>query len=181
MKKAVFLDRDGVINKICYHNEKGIYSATSLKEFETLPNVKESIKKLKDNGFLIIVVSNQPGVAFGYIKKEKVEKINDFMKKKLQIDQVYNCYHHPEFTGECDCRKPKNGMVKQAVKEFDIDLDNSFMIGDNLIDIETGKECKETFLIAKKTVDLLNLIEEKSIYPTHIVNSLTEAADIILK
>ena len=181
MNKAIFLDRDGVINKVCYHDEKGVYSARSLKEFEILPDVKESIKKLKENGFLVIVISNQPGVAFDYIKKEDVAKIDEFMKKELSVDAVYNCFHHPEFTGECDCRKPKGGMIKKAVKEFDIDLNESFMIGDNLMDIKAGENCKKTFLIVrKKSVDLLNLIEDTSIHPTHIVKSLEEAVNAIL-
>jgi len=179
--KAVFLDRDGVINQVCYHDEKGIYSATNLKEFKVLPNVKKAIKSLKDHGFKTVVITNQPGVAFGYLKKTEVEKIDKFIKKKLGIDVVYNCYHHPKITGKCNCRKPKDGMVKQAVKDFNINLNLSFMVGDNLIDIKTGERCKETFLIArKKSVDLLNLIEDLNIHPTHIVKSLEEATNIIL-
>ena len=179
--KAVFLDRDGVINQVCYHDEKGIYSAMNLEEFKVLPKVKEAIKSLKDHGFKTVVISNQPGVAFGYLKKREVEKIDKFLKKKLGIDAVYNCYHHPKITGECTCRKPKGGMIKRAVKELDIDLNRSFMVGDNLADIKAGEKCKKTFLIAKKkSVDLLNLIEDKGIYPTHIVKSLEEATKIIL-
>lgn len=181
MNKAVFLDRDGIINTICYHDEKGVYSPTSLKEFEVLPNVKTSIKRLKEKGFLTIIISNQPGVAFGYIKKEEIAKMDDFMKKELEIDAVYNCFHHPDFTGECECRKPKDGMIKKAIKKFDINLNESFMIGDNLTDIKAGEKCKKTFLVVrKKTVDLLNLIEDMNISPSYIVKSLEEAINIIL-
>ncbi len=181
MKKAVFLDRDGVINKVCYHDEKGIYSAMSLEEFEVLPDVKESIKKLKENGFLVIVVTNQPGVAFGYLKKEEVKKIDEFMIKELKIDQAYDCFHHPEHTGECDCRKPKDGMIIKASKDFDINIEESFIVGDNLTDIKAGEKCKASFLILKKkTVDIFNLIEDMNIHPTHIVDSLKKAVEIIL-
>lgn len=181
MKKAVFLDRDGVINEVCYHDEKGVYSATSVDEFKVLPDVEKSIDRLKDKGFVVVVVSNQPGVAFGYMNEKDVGGINDYMKKELGVDGVYNCYHHPQFTGECKCRKPKDGMIRQAAADFDIDLSESFIVGDNLADIHAGKECKETFLIArKKSVGLLNLIEERNVHPTHIVGSLKEATDIIL-
>ena len=181
MKKAIFLDRDGVINEVCYHDEKGIYSARSLDEFKLLPGVKDSIARLNNSGFLTIIISNQPGVAFGYIKKEDVEKINESMKKELGISQVYNCFHHPEFTGDCNCRKPKDGMILSAIADHNIDLSESFLIGDNLTDIKAGEKCKQTFLVAKKTTaDLLNLIETKNIRPTHIVSSLKEATDKIL-
>lgn len=180
--KAVFLDRDGVINKVCYHDEKGIYSAMNLQEFKVLPGVKKAIRALKNNGFKVIVVSNQPGVAFGYLKKEEVAKIDEIMEKKLGVDAVYNCYHHPAFNGRCSCRKPRDGMVRHAAKEFGISLGKSFMVGDNLSDIKAGKRCKETFLVVgKKSAELLTLIENSGVHPTHIVKSLEEAARIILQ
>ena len=182
MKKAVFLDRDGVINKQCYHDEKGIYSAMDLDEFEIYPDVKESINRLKDAGFMVIVITNQAGVAFGYLKKENVEKISEFMAKDLNVDDVYVCYHHPNHTGGCDCRKPKDGMVKQAAKDHDIDVSKSFLVGDNLSDIEAGKKCKKTFLVVKKKRnDLFNLMEEMNINPDYTVKNLEEAVKIILK
>jgi len=181
MNKAVFLDRDGVINKVCYHDEKGVYSARDLREFELLSGVRGSIQRLKDAGFLVIVVSNQPGVAFGYIRKGDVEEINSFMVRDLGVDGVYNCFHHPEFTGECECRKPKPGLLLKASKDFDVDLSSSIMVGDNLSDVKAGEDCGTTLLVAsKKSVDLLNLIESKGIKPTYIVGSLPEAVDIIL-
>ncbi|UCC91208.1 MAG: HAD hydrolase-like protein, partial [Candidatus Aenigmatarchaeota archaeon] len=113
--------------------------------------------------------------------EKDVEKIGDFMKKELGVDDVYNCFHHPEFTGECECRKPRDGMIKKAVKDYGIDIGGSFLVGDNLSDIEAGGGCKATFLIVrKKTADLLNLIEETGTHPTHMVKSLEEAVGIIL-
>jgi len=181
MKKAVFLDRDGVINRVCYHNEKGIYSPMSLEEFDILPGVKESLKKLKKSGYFLAAVSNQPGVAFGYIDKKKLEEIDSFMKNELVIDEVYNCPHHPDFTGNCECRKPKDGLLMRAAGENGLDVSESFMIGDNLSDVKAGKKCRATFLIVrKKTVALLNLIEEKKAKPDYMVKSLKDAAGIIL-
>ncbi len=178
--KAVFLDRDGVINHVCYHDDKGIYSATSMQEFKVLPNVKKNIRSLKGKGYKIVVVSNQPGIAFGYLSEQEVRKIDEFMKNEIGVDAVYNCPHHPKFK-KCSCRKPKDGMLKQAAKDLNIDLSRSFIVGDNLADIAAGKKCRETFLVARKiTVDLLNLIEDEGVKPTHIVKSLEEAARRIL-
>ena len=176
MVKAIFLDRDGVICKLCYDHEKGIYSPKDMDEFKLIPHVKSSIKKLKQKGFLIIVVSNQPGIAFGHIKQKDLDIIDIFLKEQLGIDEVYNCIHHPEVNGACSCRKPKDGLLRLAKKEFDIDFSKSYMIGDNLTDIKAGHKCKKTFLIAKKkSVALLNFIEEMKIYPSYIVGSLEEA------
>jgi D-glycero-D-manno-heptose 1,7-bisphosphate phosphatase len=181
MKKAVFLDRDGVINEICYHDQKGIYSAMDLDEFKTFPGVKDAIKRLKDNGFLVIVVANQPGVAFGYLKKENVDKIDEFMRNDLGVDAVYNCFHHPKYTGECDCRKPKDGLLVNASKDFDIDITESFMVGDNIMDILAGKKCKKFFFIGKLRADLIGLFEKYDVKPDCIINDLKEAVDSILK
>lgn len=147
MNKAVFLDRDGVINEVCYDDDRGIYSATTLDECRFLPKVKEAITLLKKNGYLVIVVSNQPGVAFGYLKKEVVHQIDLKMKGELHVDGTYYCFHHPKITGDCECRKPKSGLLKQAAEEFNIDLKESYMVGDNLSDIKAGEVCKKTFLI----------------------------------
>jgi len=180
MKKAVFLDRDGVINEMCYHDQKGIYSAMDLEEFKVLSGVKDAIKRLKKNGFLVIVIANQPGVSFGYLKKENVAKIDDFMKNDLGVDAVYNCFHHPKYTGDCDCRKPKDGLLIKAAKDFDIDVSDSFMVGDNIMDIIAGKRCKEFFFIGKLRADLIGLFEKYNANPDHVVGNLSEAVDIIL-
>ncbi|MBD3203187.1 HAD-IIIA family hydrolase [Candidatus Woesearchaeota archaeon] len=179
MNKAIFLDRDGVINKMLYHDEKGIYSARNLDEFEVLSGVKKGISDLKKIGFKIIVVSNQPGVAFGYIKEHDLEKINQYMKDKLKVDWVYNCVHHPDHTGECSCRKPKPGMLKTAAEEHGLDLKKSFIIGDNLSDIQAGKECNKTIMISKVNCSLCNIMHEKKIKPDFIVKNFSEAVDII--
>nr|MDO8118499.1 HAD-IIIA family hydrolase [Candidatus Sigynarchaeota archaeon] len=176
---AVFLDRDGVINEVCYDDDRGIYTATTLDECRFLPKVKEAIMLLKKNGYLVIVVSNQPGVAFGYLKKEVVQQIDLKLKKLFHIDGAYYCFHHPRITGECECRKPKSGLLQQAASDFDINLKESFMVGDNLSDIEAGKACKKTFLIGNHRCDLCTLCEKKNIKPDFIVEDLYSAAKII--
>lgn len=181
MNKAVFLDRDGVINEVCYDDERGIYTATTLEEFRFLPNVKEAIALIKKNGYLAIIVSNQPGVAFGYLKKEIVNQIDLKLKKTFHIDGSYYCFHHPKITGECECRKPKSGLLLQAARELNIDLQESFMVGDNLSDIKAGDVCKKTFLIGNQRCDLCTLFERKNIKPDYIVEDLYSAVKVILE
>lgn len=180
-ERAVFLDRDGVINKICYHDEKGIYSPVTLEEMKILPNVKEAIRKLKIAKLKVVVVSNQPGMAFGCIDSLEMTAMNAYLLEKLKVTAVYNCNHHPDYTGPCDCRKPKDGLLRMAAKHWDIDISKSFMVGDNLRDIQAGKDCQKTFLVSRKTVEILNLIKDMEIEPDYIVKDLAGATKIILK
>ena len=178
--KAVFLDRDGVLNKVMYHDEKGIYSAMNDKELEFLPMVKEAIAILKKLGYLIIVISNQPGVAFGYIKSNDLQNINRKIFKALGVDAIYDCIHHPEFTGLCKCRKPKPGMFNNAIKKFNIDIKKSYVVGDNISDIKVNLAFKNRFLIGSKRNDLFNLLAKEKLHPI-IVSNLFEAALTIKK
>ncbi len=141
MSKVVFLDRDGTINEEVNYLHRP-------EELKFLDGVPEAIKLLKDNGFKIIVVTNQAGVARGYYTCKDVEDLHSFMNEELEktgtgIDAFYYCPHHPtEGTGEyrvkCDCRKPGTGLFKRAEEDFDVDKAHSYMIGDNIIDIEAG-------------------------------------------
>ena len=145
MKKAVFLDRDGVINK----NPKPHHYVKKWNEFEFLPNVAEAIRRLNKE-FLVIVISNQGGIAKRRMSVEDVEDIHKQMRETLQregarIDAVYYCPHHPEGTLEeyrrdCPCRKPNTGLIKKAVKDFSIDLGKSFLVGDSTSDILAGRK-----------------------------------------
>ena len=178
--KAVFVDRDGVINKVMYHDIKGIYSAMNVNELEFLPKAKEAIEMLKEEGYLVIVASNQPGVAYGYIRKRDLNEINRKILKSLKVNYIYNCTHHPEFTGSCNCRKPKPGMFKKAIKRFKIDIRQSYVVGDNISDIKVNLPFKKRFLIGAKRNDLFNLLAKEKINP-EIVKSLYEAALMIKK
>lgn len=160
-QRAIFLDRDGTINKY-----KGFLS--DINEFELLDNVAEAIKRFNKLGYLVIVVTNQPVVARGELSFEKLRQIHNKMETLLgqegaYIDHIYFCPHHPKsgFLGEipslkieCTCRKPKPGMLFQAAKAFNIDLNDSWMVGDSAIDIEAGQKagCK-TALISAENVD----------------------------
>lgn len=135
---AVFFDRDGVINK-----EIGYLD--SREKVEIIPGVSEAISLLNENKFKVVVITNQSGIARGYFTEKTLIEINDFIKSELakenaKIDAIYFCPHHPD--ANCDCRKPKIGMIKKAEVELDIDLDHSYFIGDKITDIETGVNAK---------------------------------------
>lgn len=167
--RAVFLDRDGVINK----NPKEHDYVKNWGEFEFLPGAADAIKKLNKN-FLVVVVSNQRGLARKTFSLKNLEDIHNKMKEKLgrvgaKIDAIYFCPH--DFRDNCRCRKPKPGMIFKAAKDFNIDLEQSYMIGDRPEDIEAGiaAGCKTVFLgdnkkvkpdfFAKNISDTLKIIE----------------------
>ena len=136
---AVFVDRDGTINE-----QMGYINHPS--RFVILPGVPEAIRLLNSNDFLVIVVSNQSGVAWGYFPIDLVHKVHDELKRILNknnctVDGIFFCPHHsqgtvPEYRLECDCRKPKTGLIKQAQEVFDIDMSSSYVIGDRYSEIE---------------------------------------------
>ena len=136
MKKALFLDRDGVINV----EKNYLYKQN---DFEFVDGVFELCKHYQNLGYLIIIVTNQSGIAREYYSQEDFLKltkwmISEFKKHDITISKVYFCPHHPDISGECNCRKPKPGMILEAVKEFDIDLVQSILIGDKERDIESA-------------------------------------------
>ena len=133
---ALFLDRDGVINKeINYLYKK--------EDFEFIDGIFELCRFYQDLGFKIIVVTNQSGIARGFYSEKDFEiltswMIKEFQKKGLHVSKVYYCPHHPDISGVCRCRKPDIGMFLDAKEEFDIDFSNSVMVGDNERDIEAA-------------------------------------------
>ena len=132
---AVFLDRDGVLNKAIVRNGKP-YPPASLTEFEILPDVKEALLQLKAAGYLLIVVTNQPDVGRGTQQQSEVEAMHGLLKRELPLDAIYVCYHG--YDGECECRKPKPGMLIEAAKKYDIDLRQSYIVGDRSKDVDAG-------------------------------------------
>ncbi|OIO81005.1 hypothetical protein AUJ84_02205 [Candidatus Pacearchaeota archaeon CG1_02_32_132] len=163
MNKAVFFDRDGVINEngACLNRKDKIV---------ILPGVKEALGKIKALVPLLIVISNQPIIARGLSNEEEIKEINNCINEKIDnlIDWFYFCPHHPnadlnKYRVNCECRKPRAGMIFQAAKDYNIDLSNSWFVGDMISDIIAGKSagCKTILL---KSPDNNNLIEgDKSI------------------
>jgi len=145
-QKAVFLDRDGTINKY-------VGFLRNIDEFDLIDGVADAIKMINNSGYLAIVVTNQPVIARGEVKLGELQEIHNKMETLLgfhgaYLDGIYFCPHHPhkgydgeipELKFDCDCRKPKPGLLIQAAKDYNIDLTNSWMIGDNENDIKAGK------------------------------------------
>lgn len=174
-QKAIFLDRDGTINKY-------VGFLRDIDEFELLPDVAEAIKRINESGYLCIVVTNQPVIARGEVKVDELDLIHNKMetllgKKGAYIDSLYYCPHHPhkgyegeipELKFDCDCRKPKPGMLLQASNDFNIDLGLSWMIGDGENDVKAGINAgchtaligTDSFGQEKTAESLLGLIEE---------------------
>jgi D-glycero-D-manno-heptose 1,7-bisphosphate phosphatase len=141
--RAVFLDRDGVINRDPPHY------AHRIDQLMLIEGSGMAIKQLNNNGFTVIVITNQSGIAKGYYAEEDMKVFNEAMIKLLHeqdanIDAIYHCPHHPDaqvekYRMQCDCRKPKPGMILEAGKAFNIDFSSSFLVGDKWSDIEAGR------------------------------------------
>ena len=137
-RRGVFLDRDGVLNRTLEREGKP-YPPTALDELEILPGVPEACALLKKAGFLLVVATNQPDVGRGTLRQEVVEELNAHLCRLLPIDRVEVCYH-PGGAVECDCRKPKPGMLLRAAHALGIDLAQSWMVGDRWRDIDCGHQ-----------------------------------------
>ena len=137
MQKALFLDRDGVINI----EKNYVYR---IEDFEFTPQIFEICRFFQQKGYLIFVITNQAGIARKYYTEKDFEiltlwMIEQFAKNDVTISKVYHCPHHPEFTGPCRCRKPEPGLILDAKQDFDLDLENSILTGDKKSDLEAGK------------------------------------------
>lgn len=149
-RPAVFLDRDGVINEIIYNEDtEQMDSPFCTEQFDLIAGVKEAVNNLKGLGFYIFVVTNQPAAAKGKTTVRKIEEVNNYMCQLLDnmIDKVYTCYHFPKSTKytkkkdliqECNCRKPAPGLLLQAMKDYDVDREKSYMVGDSWTDVVAG-------------------------------------------
>ena len=172
--RAVFLDRDGVINRAIERDGKP-YPPRTIADFEIYPEVPAACAKLKAAGFLLIVATNQPDVGRGTLDQAIVEKIHAHMTSALPIDRVEVCYHPGHGKSDCDCRKPKPGMLLRAARELNIDLARSWMVGDRWRDVDCGHAagCKTIFIDRGYAEEL----REK---PDFKAKNLAEAAEIIL-
>ncbi len=143
--KAVFLDRDGVINQTFFR--KGAYRAPQdMSEFTYVDGVQSTLEALRDRGYVLVVCTNQPDVARGWQRQEQVIEFHDKIAAELPVSRIYACFH--DDIEDCLCRKPKAGMLIQGSEEFDIDLAQSWMVGDRWKDIEAGKAagCRTVYL-----------------------------------
>ncbi len=191
--KAIFVDRDGVINELVYYPEQGIVdSPFTAEQFRLIPQVGEAINKFHNSGYKVILISNQPGIAKGHLSEETFEEIGKRMRDRLFsqgafLDGEYYCFHHPEaktpkFKANCQCRKPKPGLILRAAEDLRIDLNQSWMIGDSLSDVKAGKSagCR-TILLGRMKCELCLLMDKEDCRPDFIVSNLAEAASILFR
>jgi D,D-heptose 1,7-bisphosphate phosphatase len=189
--RAVFLDRDGVINQIIFFREMGIIeSPFTVSQFKLMQGAGTAIRKINQMGFLTVVVSNQPGVAMKHFSKRMLLKITDYMqrclkKHKAYLNGIFYCISHPtkghgRLRNRCKCRKPKPGMLRIASDDLEIDLSKSYVIGDSIIDVEAGLRagCK-TILVAHLKCDLCQLMEQRGVKPHFIAKDLPAAINLV--
>jgi len=137
MNKALFIDRDGVINIDKAHVFRH-------EDFEFNRGIFDLCRKYADQGYKIIVITNQAGISRGLYSEDDFIKLTSWMvrqfaKNRISISQVYHCPHHPDFTGSCSCRKPEPGMILRAIEDFDLDISQCILIGDKESDLEAGR------------------------------------------
>jgi D-glycero-D-manno-heptose 1,7-bisphosphate phosphatase len=169
---AVFLDRDGVLNRTAIRDGKPCPPASAL-ELHILPGVPEALQALRAGGYRLVVVTNQPDVARGTMARESVEGIHQRLTRELALDAILTCFH--DDSDECSCRKPKPGLLLKAAEDFGIDLGRSFMIGDRWRDVEAGRRagCRTFF------IDYGYLEKQPGCCDTRVA-SLSAAAQVIL-
>lgn len=173
MKRAVFLDRDGVINRAVVQDGKP-FPPRSVSELEVLPDAKDALLRLRDAGYMLIVVTNQPDVARGTQTQAEVEEINARLGSELAIDEFLVCYH--DDVAGCTCRKPNPGGLLDAAERHQVDLNRSYIVGDRWRDVEAGQRagCTPFFID-------YGYSEREPEPPFLRVRSLAEAADKIVR
>jgi D-glycero-D-manno-heptose 1,7-bisphosphate phosphatase len=180
LDKAVFLDRDGTINV----ESEYLYK---IEDCRFLPGVKEAVKRLNAAGYLVVVVTNQSGIARGYYSGNDLEKLHRYMEKEFadsgaRIDGWYYCPHHPDFPSEaepCGCRKPLPGMLLTAAEELGIDLASSWMVGDKCADMEAGLVAGCRSILVRTGYGAVEAASAPSGVVT--VDDLLAAVDVILE
>lgn len=137
--KALFLDRDGVINRSFVDHFGKPRAPRRYKDFTFLPYVKKYIDKIKKHNFLIFVVTNQPDISYGYLKKNELEKMHNKIYSYLPITEIFTCVHGKNYN--CKCRKPKTGLFNKAIKKYKLNINLSYTIGDRSSDISASLKC----------------------------------------
>lgn len=186
-RPAVFLDRDGTINE-----QRGYINHIS--RFVLLPRTAEAVRLLNEHGFLAIIVTNQSGVARGYFPIELVNEVHEHLKELLRkegayVDGIFFCPHYHrgevgEYTIECNCRKPRPGLIEKARKNLDIDMAGSYLIGDRVSDIELAKRCNLKGVLVKTGYgkgDLEYVFPNSRAKPLHVAKDLLAAVRWIIR
>jgi D-glycero-D-manno-heptose 1,7-bisphosphate phosphatase len=183
-KRALFLDRDGTINE-----EVSFLSDPEL--LRLIPGADEAIREANDLGFMVFVISNQSGVARGFLSEADLLKIHDTLvemlnKRGAHVDAIYYCPHHPEigegsYRALCDCRKPGTGMLERAAREYGVDLSESFVIGDRMVDVQTGTAAgtKTILVLSGYGVEEQKLCQVNGVRTDFVARDLKEALEFV--
>jgi len=185
------LDRDGVINDLEYDKEEGrIGGPLSAESLKVFPYAGEAVRRIRALGFLVILVSNQPGVAKQQFTRSELERMRIKVRNELarhggSLDAEYYCLHHPDarvkkYRMDCECRKPKPGLLRQAALEKRLALDSCFFVGDALVDVKAGKAagCR-TILLGHTTTFLSSMIEKENATPDFMLPSLKQVPGLL--
>lgn len=178
--KAVFLDRDGVINV-----DTGYVSHSD--DFEFIEGVIDACKKMKELGYMLVVITNQSGIARGYFTEDEFMTLTEWMDwsladKGVDLDGIYFCPHHPEkgvgdYKQNCNCRKPQPGMLLSAIEHLDIDVSNSFLVGDKVSDLKAGKNAGvATNILVRTGKEITTEGEELA---DHVLDSLADVVALL--
>jgi|SRR5579871_1390491 len=171
-RAAVFLDRDGTLNR-AYTDGHTTAPPSSVAKLEILPGVVDALGRLKQAGFALIVVTNQPDVSRGTQRREVVETINECLARQLPVDEIVCCYH--DDADACRCRKPEPGMLVDSAARHGLRLEASYMIGDRWTDIEAGRRAGCTTILLGNAAG-----EQMTVAPDYEASNLSDAARIIL-
>jgi len=184
MHIGIFLDRDGTINE-------EVNFLSSPVKLRLIPGSADAIREANDLGLKVFITTNQSGIARGILTEDRLKQVHDRLlgllhEKEARIDAIYYCPHHPDFGDaryrkQCSCRKPKTGMLERAAKEFDVDLSKSFVIGDRMIDVQTGNNAGASSILVltgygKQEQDLL---PENRIHAEIITENLYDAMQLV--
>jgi D-glycero-D-manno-heptose 1,7-bisphosphate phosphatase len=181
---ALFLDRDGTINE-------EVDFLTNPDHLHLISGVSAALREAKSMGFKLFVITNQSGIARGFLTEEHLRDIHTALNERLTadgsaLDRIYYCPHHPELGVEpyrisCDCRKPKPGMIEQAIREYDIDPSRSFVVGDRMIDMQAGNAAgiPSIMVLTGYGADELALCRQQQVPVFHVANNLPDAVQFI--
>lgn len=191
--RAVFLDRDGVINPLVYNAEFGtVDTPANPGEFSLLPGAAEAVARLNTTGLRVIVASNQPGVAKGKMTQSLLDQITAKMTADIEavgghLDAVYYCLHHPEalrseWRTNCQCRKPRPGLLRAAARDLNLDLKRCYMVGDGISDVQAGAAAgARTVFISSRKCYICDELHRQSATPDFMVADLARAAEVIAR
>jgi D-glycero-D-manno-heptose 1,7-bisphosphate phosphatase len=192
-RRAAFLDRDGVINELVYYPEQGVVDSPFITDqFSLVQGAGPALRRLKELGFDLVVVSNQPGVAKGQYDMDtfgalRMKMATELLKFGVSLDGEYYCLHHPKaklpkYRVSCACRKPEPGLILEAAADRGIILGESYMIGDGLVDVGAGKKAGcVTILIGNANALLFELMGQSQSEPDFLVRDIGAAVDMIEK